>query len=126
MVGRVRTLLGMIQRAVPQPSGNFRRHETTSGHIDSERLYEGLAPVDFSRDVLAESPADLGVLDAGSVGWTDLGEPERVVRLIAQLDSQCDWIARSIRSRSTGTPGATADDGPLAARGENGYFTLRW
>ncbi|MGD1092047.1 MAG: sugar phosphate nucleotidyltransferase [Bryobacteraceae bacterium] len=100
MVGRVRTLLGLIQAATPQLYGNFQHHETTSGHFDSERLYETLAPVDFSRDVLAQSPAELAVLDAGSVGWSDLGEPERVVRLIAQLDSQCDWLDTWRRSRN--------------------------
>ena len=98
MVGRVRTFLAMIRTGIPQLYNSFRRHETTSGHLDSERLYETLAPVDFSRDILAESPAKLAVLDTGSVGWSDLGEPERVVRLISQLDSQCDWLETWRRS----------------------------
>ncbi len=100
MVGRVRAFLGMIQTAVPQLYGNFQRHETTSGHFDLERLYEILTPIDFSRDILAQNPAELAVLDAGSIGWSDLGEPERVVSLIAQLDSQCDWLETWRRSRS--------------------------
>jgi mannose-1-phosphate guanylyltransferase len=100
MVGRVCTFLDMIRTEVPQLYDSFQRHETSSGHFDSERLYETLAPVDFSRDILAESPAKLAVLDTGSVGWSDLGEPERVVRLVSQLDSQCDWLETWRRSRS--------------------------
>ena len=100
IVSRVRTLLGIIKAAAPQLYSDFRRYETTSGHLDSDRLYEILTSVDFSRAVLAQSPAELTVLDAGSVGWSDLGEPERVVRLIAQLDSQCDWLETWRRTRS--------------------------
>ena len=103
MVGRVRAFLRMIQRITPQLYGNFQRHETTFGQLDSERVYDTLAPVDFSRDILAQSPAELAVLDAGSVGWSDLGEPERVVRLIAQLDAQCDWLDTWRQSRSCAT-----------------------
>jgi hypothetical protein len=51
-------------------------------------------------DILAKSPAKLAVLDTGSVGWSDLGEPERVVRLVSQLDFQCDWLETWRRSRS--------------------------
>lgn len=100
MVGRVRTLLGMMKAADPELYDDFRRYETSSGRLDSDRLYGTLAPVDFSRAVLAQSPAELTVLDAGSIGWSDLGEPERVVRLIAQLDSQCDWLETWRRTQS--------------------------
>jgi mannose-1-phosphate guanylyltransferase len=100
MVGRVRTFLAMIRTGIPQLYDSFRRHETTSGHLDSERLYETLTPVDFSRDILAKSPSKLAVLDTGSVGWSDLGEPERVVSLISQLDFRCDWLETWRRSRS--------------------------
>ncbi len=100
MVGRVRTFLNMIQKATPPLYRHFQHHKTSSGSFDSDRLYETLAPVDFSRDILAQRHAELAVLDAGSVGWSDLGEPERVVSLIAQLDSQCDWLEAWQRSQS--------------------------
>lgn len=100
MVSRVRTLLGLIQTATPQLFDTFQRYETTSGQFDSERLYGTLAPVDFSRNILAQSPASLAVLHTGAVGWSDLGEPERVVSLVSQLDSQCDWLEAWRRSRS--------------------------
>jgi mannose-1-phosphate guanylyltransferase len=103
MVGRVRTFLDMIQAAAPQLYDTFRRHETTSGHFDSARLYANLAPVDFSKEILAQSPAKPAVLDTGSVGWSDLGEPDRVVRLISNLDSQCDWLETWRRARNYAT-----------------------
>jgi len=92
MVGHIRTFLRMIQRETPELNGAFQRHEIGPGDFDQTRLYERLAPVDFSRDVLARNPAELAVLNAGPIGWSDLGEPERVIQLIAQLDWQCDWL----------------------------------
>jgi mannose-1-phosphate guanylyltransferase len=91
MVGRVGGFLEMIQRATPRLYESFERHETTPGQF-SERLYETLESVDFSRDILTKSPAQLAVMNAGPVGWSDLGEPERVIRLISQLDLKCDWL----------------------------------
>jgi mannose-1-phosphate guanylyltransferase len=92
MVGRVGAFLEMTQRAAPHLYDSFERHQTTSGQFDSARLYDTLAPVDFSRDILAQSPARLAVMNTGPVGWSDLGEPERVIRLISQLDLKCDWL----------------------------------
>jgi mannose-1-phosphate guanylyltransferase len=92
MVGRVGAFIEMIQRAAPHLYDSFERYQTTSGQFDSARLYDTLVPVDFSRDILAQSPARLAVMNTGPVGWSDLGEPERVIRLISQLDLKCDWL----------------------------------
>ncbi len=72
MVGRVSAFLDMLQTATPHLYDKFERHETAPGHFDSERLYETLDPVDFSRDVLARSPVELAVMNTGPVGWSDL------------------------------------------------------
>ncbi len=93
MVGRVSTFLDLIRTATPELYDEFQRHGAAHGPFASERLYADLASVDFSRDILARSPSNLAVLDAGSVGWSDLGEPERVANLISQLDSQCEWLS---------------------------------
>jgi mannose-1-phosphate guanylyltransferase len=100
MVGRVSAFLDMIRTATPGLYDEFQRHAAVFGPFDSEQLYADLAPVDFSRDILAGSPSNLAVLDAGSVGWSDLGEPERVAKLISQLDSQCDWLRTWRRASS--------------------------
>ena len=100
MVGRVRAFLDMVQMAVPRLYDAFECYETAPARSDFEHLYETLAPIDFSRAVLAVSPGDLIVLNAGCVGWSDLGEPERVVTLISQLNTECDWIETWRRPRS--------------------------
>jgi mannose-1-phosphate guanylyltransferase len=99
MVGRARTFLDMIQTATPDLYDDFERYEAASSHTGLEKLYQTLAPVDFSRDILAQSPQELAVLNQGSVGWSDLGEPERVFGLISQQDPQCDWLDNWRRSR---------------------------
>ena len=99
MVGSVRAFLDMIRTATPHLYDNFKRHEITPGHFNSERLYETLEPVDFSRDILAQSPGVLAVMNTGPVGWSDLGEPERVIRLVLQLDLKCEWLDNWRRSR---------------------------
>lgn len=100
MVGHVGTFLDMIRTATPELFDEFQRHETALGHLDSEQLYERLAPVDFSRDILVGSASQLAVLNIGSVGWSDLGEPERVASPISQLDSKCNWLEIWRRSSS--------------------------
>jgi mannose-1-phosphate guanylyltransferase len=108
MVGRVRALLGMLRAATPELCGSFPHYETMPGHLDLERIYRTLGSVDFSRDVLARSCSRLAVLDTGPVGWSDLGEPERVVRLVAELDSKCDWLNTWRRSQRYATEAAAA------------------
>lgn len=46
-----------------------------------EELFEMAVSADFSRDVLTPSPEVLRVMPAPPCGWTDLGTPERVLRL---------------------------------------------
>jgi mannose-1-phosphate guanylyltransferase len=45
-------------------------------------LYQRLTPVDFSRDVLEGQEAMLRVLTVPHCGWTDLGTPQRVARVL--------------------------------------------
>jgi hypothetical protein len=45
-------------------------------------LYQRLAPVDFSRDVLEGQEPMLRVLTVPNCGWTDLGTPQRVAQAL--------------------------------------------
>jgi len=58
---------------------------TRSEELEIERLYWHLAPMDFSRDLLARNPASLALLPIDGVQWSDLGEPERVMDVLAHL-----------------------------------------
>jgi hypothetical protein len=46
-------------------------------------VYDSIGPSDFSRDVLAASTERLAVVGPLEAGWTDLGEPHRVLAAMA-------------------------------------------
>lgn len=50
-----------------------------------DRLYSGIEPKDFSRDVLSVAPERLLVLPDGPSGWTDFGSPQRAMNLLEAL-----------------------------------------
>ena len=83
MVGRVASLLGLIDRALPDLSRAFlplRRFLGT--HMEAavaEAVYDRLPSADFSRGVLGPNPSLLAVLPVRGVEWSDLGHPERVL-----------------------------------------------
>lgn len=58
---------------------------TRSEELEIERLYWRLTPMDFSKDLLARNPASLAVLPIDGVQWSDLGEPERVMDVLAHF-----------------------------------------
>jgi len=58
-------------------------------------LYRRLASADFSHEVLAARPGALGVIPVWGVTWSDLGSPERVLRVRQQLEPR-------IRARASG------------------------
>ena len=77
MVGRVRTFLGLIKRAVPDLYDAFAAVAPSLGGPDEteavRKLYLGLPVSDFSTEVLTESPGSLGVMPVFGVTWSDLG-----------------------------------------------------
>jgi hypothetical protein len=59
-----------------------------------ERLYADLASYNYSSEVLQKCPVDLAVLPVNGVGWSDLGEPERVIKAWARLGIRPSEISR--------------------------------
>jgi hypothetical protein len=57
------------------------------------RVYERLNATDFSRVVLSATPERLGVLCLGDVGWSDLGEPQRVITALSQTGVERKWAS---------------------------------
>jgi mannose-1-phosphate guanylyltransferase len=97
MVGRARAFLAMIQSAAP---GLYDLFASLPLRTPSEKAAEALAAVysriaaaDFSRQVLAAQPERLTVLPLGDVGWSDLGDPQRVVSTLSQHGAESPWIA---------------------------------
>lgn len=97
MVGRARAFLAMLQAAAP---GIYDAFTSVPLPVHSGMRAEALAPVysrfapaDFSQQVLAARPDKLTVLSLGEVGWSDLGDPQRVVSTLSQHGTESPWIA---------------------------------
>jgi len=97
MVGRVSAFLEMIRRALPDLLDSFESMWTTvSPVIEASALHEIYAKIpaaNFSDEVLSKRPSDLAVLPAPGLGWSDLGEPQRV--LSALNVSSVSWNRHS-------------------------------
>jgi len=82
----VPTLLGLYGSAFASTIGTMRA-ALRSGNPEFKKrvledLYEALASVDFSREILERDDAPLEVLAVPHCGWTDLGTPKRVVQTL--------------------------------------------
>lgn len=89
MVGRVDALLKVTQAALPEVYSAFTAIAPTFETADECRalneLYSQLRDSNFSHQVLAVRPEDLMVMRVGDVGWSDLGEPNRVLSTLARI-----------------------------------------
>jgi mannose-1-phosphate guanylyltransferase len=97
IVGRLPTLLGLFVVAMPELYLSFSKIKPSLGTVFEEetvrRLYEHLRTSDFSRHVLESPAANLSVLPVSNVGWSDLGEPDRVAKALARLGFHQKWAA---------------------------------
>ena len=89
MVGHVDALLKMTRAAMPEMYAAFAAitpsFETATEHKLVAALYSQLEDSNFSHQVLAVRPEDLMVMRVADVGWTDLGEPNRVVSALTRI-----------------------------------------
>ncbi len=94
MVGRVDALLKMTRAAMPEMYAAFAAitpaFETVSEHKALAALYSRIEDSNFSHQVLAVRPEDLMVMRVGEVGWSDLGEPNRVLSALARIGVQSE------------------------------------
>lgn len=94
MVGRVDALLKMTRTALPEMFSQFasitRTFETVAERKALHDLYSAIQESNFSHEVLAARPEDLKVMRVGDVGWSDLGEPARVLATLAHMGVQTE------------------------------------
>ena len=94
MVGRVDALLKLTRTALPEMHSAFEAimptFETVHEQEALAELYSHIEDSNFSHQVLAERPEDLMVMRVGDVGWSDLGEPNRVLSTLARLGVQAE------------------------------------
>ena len=94
IVGRADALLRMTQAAVPQLYSSFASvtpaFETAREPSALAELYSKIDDVNYSHEVLATRPQDLAVMRVGNVGWSDLGDPSRVLSTLALIGVQSE------------------------------------
>ena len=97
MVGRVDALLRMTRAALPEMFARFKaltpKFETAVEQKALAGLYSTIKDTNFSHEVLSLRPQDLAVMRVGDVGWSDLGEPSRVLAALAHLGVQSELAA---------------------------------
>jgi mannose-1-phosphate guanylyltransferase len=94
MVGRVRAFLKLIRGATPVLFRSF--HAVLSGLRGLNRalvdhLYSRIPAVNFSQEVLSTRPNALAVVRADGLEWSDLGEPGRVLSIVARKGIAKEW-----------------------------------
>src|ERR1041385_3926846 len=94
MVGRVDALVKTTRHALPELYSCFARiaptFETRAERKAIHELYSKIPDSNFSQQVLAARPEDLTVMRVGEVGWSDLGEPSRVLAALARIGVQSE------------------------------------
>jgi mannose-1-phosphate guanylyltransferase len=96
MVGKVGTFLGLIEKHAPALYKMFAA-SSAAFHTQAEKatvraLYAWIMDVNFSSEVLEKATSELYVLRVADVGWSDWGEPQRVLGTLENLGLQPDWM----------------------------------
>ncbi len=81
-IGRAAAFLELLQATVPHLTRGLGA--TASRHLD--RFYDKIAPADFLKEVLTRTPGRLAVLRDAASGWTDFGNPRRVIEVLTRDD----------------------------------------
>ena len=96
MVGRVSAFLRIIRLALPELVAAF---ESLRGSRIGD-IYAHAPAWNFSADVLSVRPHDLSVLPVCGLGWTDLGEPHRVLAAFPGFGTQLSTASENSRRTS--------------------------
>jgi mannose-1-phosphate guanylyltransferase len=95
LVGNAATLRSLISNALPDIYREFTRFDSFADSAAEEEIlhsiFRNLPSADFSGGVVAEFPAEFSVLRVTGVGWSDLGDPRR---LLAAISSSGGRISR--------------------------------
>jgi mannose-1-phosphate guanylyltransferase len=86
VIGHQRAFESLLATAVPEVWSLLGGTRSTTLAVDEAlaAAYAALPTSDFSRDVLSVCPDRLAVIRMGECGWTDLGQPHRVLDVLAE------------------------------------------
>ncbi|MHB8382006.1 MAG: sugar phosphate nucleotidyltransferase [Candidatus Binataceae bacterium] len=66
--------------------------------VAATRLYRRIASAGFSEQILSRCPSNLAVLKVNDLEWNDLGEPARVLDVVATMRRRPRWFDNFVRS----------------------------
>jgi mannose-1-phosphate guanylyltransferase len=96
MIGKVSTFIDMFERNLPDLFRTFKAaalaFERTSEMEVVRAVYSWIEESNFSSQVLENEPESLLVMRVGDVGWSDWGEPQRVLGTLMNLGIRKDWM----------------------------------
>jgi mannose-1-phosphate guanylyltransferase len=95
LVGRASAFLAMIQASAPDAFKAFAPLMTIDDGSEegaANTIYSVVPAADFSTIVLSATPDRLGVLCLGDVGWSDLGDPNRVLSVVCEAGAEPKWV----------------------------------
>jgi len=96
MVGKAGAFLEMFRSELPDLYRMFRTAMPYLGTPQEKAairsIYAWIDETNFSTDVLERSAGSLLVMRAGNVGWSDLGEPQRVASTLSALGIAPEWM----------------------------------
>ncbi|HSO74574.1 MAG TPA: sugar phosphate nucleotidyltransferase [Blastocatellia bacterium] len=118
-VGHARAFLELLRSTVPDAMVKIA---DALARDDLDAAYLDLDTIDFSMAVLSREPHRLLVIPDAASGWTDLGDPDRVIETLTQNQIEPDWLRATRRS---GAPKpATATPTPLRHRRPDRYLNF--
>jgi mannose-1-phosphate guanylyltransferase len=96
VVGRIWAFEQLLEHAVPEIWEPFMRLQQVGSPEEEDALvqeiYSSVGPSDFSRHVLSAQPERLTVVNLPDAGWTDLGQPHRVLDVLTQRNSAAETL----------------------------------
>ena len=96
MVGKVEAFLEIFRTHLPEMFRMFAASAQMFGKPQEaaviRSIYSWIGETNFSSEVLERSAEKLLVMRVGQVGWSDWGEPHRVVGTLTNLGIQTEWM----------------------------------
>ena len=96
MIGRAQAFLDLIRAGAGDIFQAFEEllalPQTVSINDKLDPIYQCVTATDFSKLVLSGAPERLGVWCLGDVGWSDLGDPHRVMTVLDETGIANEWM----------------------------------
>ena len=100
----IRSGAGEMYRAF-EPLLAYRKPEAEEAELRA--IYENLPAADFSEQILSANRDRLAVLRLGDVGWSDLGDPRRVITVLSETGVEHEWVTHWHRDNAAASASAS-------------------